>query len=117
MGMRAQESANRKKLIVFKQNKQNTIKDRDWFDWLPIHSMTTREVFETIKESGQKPFWTYSEGMSRKSCAFCIMANNNDLKIAAMLRPELAKKYIDAEERLGFTLKMDKTPLKQIIAE
>jgi 3'-phosphoadenosine 5'-phosphosulfate sulfotransferase (PAPS reductase)/FAD synthetase len=115
-GMRAQESNTRAKLEVLKVNKRNTIDGRLWFDYLPIHTKTVRWVFEQIRDSGQKPFWTYAEGMTRKSCKFCIMASAHDLKIAARLDPALAAEYMETEERLGHTLQMSQKPLRQILA-
>lgn len=106
MGMRAQESNNRAKLEVLKLNNRNSKAGREWYDWLPIHHLTTREVFLTIKNAGQRPFWTYAEGMERKSCVFCIMASDNDIKTASRLKPELAKRYMDLEERLGVSMQM-----------
>ena len=114
MGMRAAESPGRKKLSVFKRNKRNSIAGRTWFDWLPIHHLTTAEVFQVISEAGQEPFWTYGAGLSRKSCVFCIMASDQDLKIAARLQPKLHARYVATERRLNFTLSMSGRPLSTI---
>jgi len=116
MGMRAQESPGRRKLETWKLNERNSVAGRTWYDWLPIHDMTTDQVFESIHSEGQKAFWIYYEGATRKSCAFCIMASEHDLKVSARLRPELAQKYIETEERIGFTLRMDRKPLREILA-
>lgn len=48
MGMRAQESTGRAKLVTFKRNAANSIAGRDWYDWLPVHDMLTLEVFAAI---------------------------------------------------------------------
>lgn len=116
-GMRAQESTDRAKLQTFKLNKRNSVAGRTWFDWLPIHSKSTKWVFDTIAQAGQKPFWTYGHGMTRKSCCFCILGSRHDLKIAATLKPALAKRYIDTEDKLGHTLQMSRIPLKTLISE
>lgn len=115
-GMRAQESTGRAALEPFKLYERESIAGRTWYKWLPIHDLTTREVFEIIRDSGQKPFWTYAEGMSRKSCSFCIMANKSDLRIAARLRPELYEKYVALEKTLGHTLQMSGQSLPDLIA-
>jgi DNA sulfur modification protein DndC len=106
MGMRAQESPGRSKKTVFKLNEGNSVAGREWYDWLPIHKMTTDQVFSTIEKAGQKPFWVYAAGMTRKSCCFCIMASRNDLQVASELRPELKQKYIDLQKEIGQTLLM-----------
>lgn len=114
-GMRAQESTGRAKLQVFTKHNGQSVAGRTWYNWLPIHDLSTDEVFAIIHNAGQKAFWTYYEGMTRKSCCFCIMANRNDLKIAARLRPELAARYIETERRIGHTLQMSGTPLSELI--
>jgi DNA sulfur modification protein DndC len=106
MGMRAEESPNRAKKPIWKHDKRNSKAGREWYQFLPIHKMLTDEVFQTIQDAGQKPFWIYAEGMTRKSCCFCIMASEHDICTAARLRPDLAKTYIDKEQEIGQTMFM-----------
>lgn len=121
MGLRAEESSRRAKAKVFKFNERNSKAGRVWFDLLPIHNLTTMQVFQVIKDAGQEPHWAYSKGMSRLSCCFCIMASKSDLKIAAKLNPELYKKYSDMEKKIGQTLlmptKKNRKFLKEVIEE
>lgn len=114
MGMRAQESPGRKKLVPLKFNEGNSKAGREWYDWLPIHDWNTDQVFTFISLAGQEPFWTYGAGMKRKSCCFCIMACQSDLTTAARLRPELYKRYVETERQLGFTLSMSRRTLPEI---
>jgi DNA sulfur modification protein DndC len=113
-GMRAQESTGRALLEPFKKYEAQSIAGRSWYKWLPIFDMSTDQVFATIEEAGQKPFWTYAEGMTRKSCCFCIMANRGDLRIAKRLRPELFAKYVALEKKLGHTLQMSGSNLEEL---
>lgn len=115
MGMRAEESPKRAKLSPFKVSTTNSKAGREWYDWLPIHDMTEREVFAKIRQAGQKPHVVYSLGMSRFSCVFCIMASEEDLKTAARLateRPELLndphlyRKYVGLERSTGQVMLM-----------
>lgn len=115
MGLRGQESSARAKKTVFQYKVGNSSKAREQYEWLPIHDMKIEEVWSTIEGAGQKPHWAYGKGMSRLSCCFCIMSSDKDLKIAAMLKPELANKYIETEERLDFTMSMSRRTLKEII--
>lgn len=122
MGLRAEESTARKKKIIFKINNTQTNSKRDWYEWLPIHKMTTIQVFAGIKTEGQKPFWVYAAGMTRKSCCFCIMASDKDLCIAAKLRPKLLELYDYWEDKTGHVMMMPskkkgKRSLKQIVKE
>lgn len=62
MGLRAEESASRAKCVTFKANAGNSKAGREWYDWLPIHDMTTIEVFASIKAAGQEAHWAYAAG-------------------------------------------------------
>lgn len=122
MGLRAEESSSRAKKEVFKLNKSQTNSKRNWYEWLPVHRLTTEEIFDVIKREGQEPFWTYKKGLSRKSCSFCIMASDKDLCIAAQLRPKLLDKYDYYERKFDRTMMMPskkngKRTLKEIIAQ
>jgi DNA sulfur modification protein DndC len=106
MGLRAQESSSRAKAEVFKLNARNSKAGREWYDWLPIHTMLVDEVFATIRAAGQEPHWAYAAGMSRLSCCFCIMASKEDLTTAARLNPELYARYVELERTTGQTMLM-----------
>lgn len=106
MGLRAQESSSRAKQVTFKHSIRNSKAGREWYDWLPIHDWKEEQVFECIKDAGELPFYTYAEGMKRKSCCFCIMACDSDLKIAARLRPKLFNRIVETEKRINHTLRM-----------
>jgi DNA sulfur modification protein DndC len=106
MGMRAQESSKRAKLNTFKINEGNSKAGREWYDWLPIHHLMVEEVFEIIRTAGQEPHWAYGAGMTRLSCCFCIMASKEDLRVAARLNPDLYRRYVDLEKRIGQTMMM-----------
>jgi len=85
MGMRAEESSSRAKLQTLKLNTRNSGNVREWYDWLPIHSWSADQVFETIYSAGQQPHPAYAAGMTRLSCCFRIMASRQDLRTAARL--------------------------------
>lgn len=106
MGMRAEESPGRSKLPPFKRHEGNSKAGREWYDWLPIHDLTTDEVFERIAAAGQSPHWVYAAGMSRFSCCFCIMSNKADLTTAARLNPGLYRTYVDLERSTGQVMMM-----------
>lgn len=106
MGMRAQESSGRSKLVAFKLSERNSKAGREWYDWLPIHTLTTDQVFSEIAAAGQKPHWVYAAGMSRFSCCFCIMSSQADLTTAARLNPSLYAKYVGLEKSTGQVMMM-----------
>lgn len=114
MGMRAEESTGRAKLEPFKLNRGNSKAGREWYDWLPIHDWSAEDVFACIAAAGQKPHWAYAAGMTRLSCCFCIMSSQADLTTAAKLNPDLYKRYVETERRLGFTVSMSRKPLPEL---
>lgn len=115
VGLRAAESGNRAKAKVWVQKKATkTGAVRERYDWLPIHHLTTDEVFATIAAAGHRPHWAYGAGMSRLSCCFCIMAKESDLTTAARLLPDLFARYVEKERELGKTLRMDGKGLEEV---
>lgn len=108
MGLRAQESSSRAKKEPFIYNKIQSCNNRvirHVYNWLPIFHFTTSEVFQAIKNAAQEPFWAYEKN-ERLSCVFCIMGCKNDLRHGAEQRPELYKKYVELEKKIGHTMFM-----------
>ena len=114
MGIRAAESPGRAKRAVLQRSERNSIAGRDWYEWLPIHGMSTAEVFLTIERAGQKPHWAYAEN-DRLSCVFCIMGSAKDIAHGARRRPELYMKLLEIEERTGYTMHQSRKPLADIV--
>ena len=114
MGMRAAESPARSRLVPWKHNSRNSKAGREWYDWLPIHTLETPDVFRIIREAGQSPHWAYAAGMSRLSCSFCILASRADLRRAAELRPDLYRRYVELEQRIGHTLSPSRKALPEL---
>ena len=114
MGMRADESSDRAKLTPWERNDHNSKAGRDWYDWLPVHAFTTDDVFRVIAKAGQQPHWAYAEGVRRVSCTFCLYGCENDFRIGARLRPELYRRYVHLERRIGHTLSPSRRPLPAI---
>ena len=72
MGHRADESAARAARAAWTRNAHNSKAGREWVDWLPVHALSTADVFRVIRDAGQSPHWAYAAGMRRLSCSFCI---------------------------------------------
>ncbi|MDC3414300.1 phosphoadenosine phosphosulfate reductase family protein [Terrihalobacillus insolitus] len=108
MGLRAQESSARAKKKPFSYNNMQSCNNRvvrHVYDWLPIFHFKTDEVFRTISDVGQKPFWAYEKN-ERLSCVFCIMGCVGDLRHGAEQRPNLYKEYVELEKKIGHTMFM-----------
>jgi 3'-phosphoadenosine 5'-phosphosulfate sulfotransferase (PAPS reductase)/FAD synthetase len=103
MGMRSGESCARSKLKPFKLDRPNTNGRRVVHVWLPIHGWTQEQVWERIRASGVPHHYAYDLGMPRLSCCFCIYAPKNALMLAGQHNRELLDRYVEVEDRVGFT--------------
>lgn len=115
MGIRAQESPGRAKAIPFRKNDRGSVVGREWYEWLPIHDMKRDTVFEVIATARQQPHYAYALGNERLSCVFCIMGSKNDLANGARHNPELFARYVEAEQRTGYTMHMSRKSLTELI--
>ena len=104
MGLRAEESPGRAKRDSWSTNARLSKAGRTVYDWLPVHELTTNQIFQTIADAGQSPHYAYALGNERLSCVFCIFGSDNDLRNGAAQRPELAAAYIELEARTGKTM-------------
>lgn len=111
LGMRAAESPGRAKQLAFRHNERGSVAGRDWYEWLPIHDLSTAQVFATIALAGQAPHPAYALGNERLSCVFCIMGSANDIANGARHNPELFAKYVEIERRTGYTMHQSRKPL------
>ena len=107
MGLRAEESASRRKKLSFYLNKRLTNLSRTVYDWLPIHNWTEDEVWASIKDSGIRYHKAYDTGMPRLSCVLCIFAPKSALILAGKHNPELLAEYVALEERIDHKFKVD----------
>lgn len=115
LGLRAEESPGRAKRQAFsKMGISNSV--NTWFEWLPVHDYLTGEIFQTISDAGQEPHYAYALGNERLSCVFCIMASKNDLKNGAVQAPDLLEEYHQMEVKTGYTMHMNRIPIKELVA-
>jgi 3'-phosphoadenosine 5'-phosphosulfate sulfotransferase (PAPS reductase)/FAD synthetase len=103
MGLRADESPARAKKPVAKLRADCCSKVRTVYDWLPIHTQSKDDVWETIGDRPHHP--AYDLGNDRVSCALCILANKGDLLNGATQDPELFREYCDIEIKSGFSFR------------
>lgn len=107
MGMRAQESPARAKKNPFQFDKSASNGQRDVWNWLPIHSWTSDQVWTDIKASGVPYHPAYDLGMPRLSCVFCIFAPKAALMLAGKHNPELLAEYVRVENKTGHKFRTD----------
>jgi len=104
-GFRAEESPSRNKKEIFTLNKKLSTLTRTVHDYLPIHGLTTKEVWRIIKEHNLPYHFAYDLGMPRLSCVFCIFSPFDALVIAGYHNRELLDRYIEVEDIIGHTFK------------
>ncbi|WP_327332911.1 phosphoadenosine phosphosulfate reductase family protein [Streptomyces anulatus] len=115
MGMRAEESAARSKKPVIERNRMSgkgTL--RVVTTWLPVHQLSTDQVWEVHRENGIAHHEAYDQGMRRLSCRACPLAHTDDLVRSAQLNPELFDEYAQAEADMGHQFKKS-ISLREII--
>lgn len=101
LGMRAEESPKRKKMLAFEVEVQATSGAKHVDRWLPIHDWSADKVWARIRASGIPHHEAYDLGMPRLSCCFCILASKSALKVAGRHNPELLADYVAVERLTG----------------
>lgn len=117
MGLRAEESPGRAKKEAWRRVESKCNSKREWYEFLPIHDWKVDQVFKFIHSRGQEPHWAYAEGMTRLSCCFCIMASDDDIRTAARLMPDLAKRYMEVEREINHTLLMPAKGVRRFLSD
>lgn len=106
-GFRSDESPDRSKKEVFVKNKIWSNKTRTVMDFLPIHGLSTKDVWTIIKANKLPYHFAYDLKMPRLSCVFCIFSPFDALVIAGRANPELLDEYIEVEDEIGFLFRKD----------
>jgi 3'-phosphoadenosine 5'-phosphosulfate sulfotransferase (PAPS reductase)/FAD synthetase len=107
LGMRAAESRARARRPVFAPDTAASSGRRQVSTWLPIHDLSTDQVWRRIHRSGVPHHPAYDAGMSRLSCSLCPLAARADITLACQLRPDLAAEYAALETEIGHTFRPD----------
>lgn len=116
-GFRAAESTRRARRAVWAFNERaSTQHTRKVYDWLPIHELSTAEVWAGIRAAGVPYHPAYKLGMSRLSCRFCVLAGEADLLISARANPGTARRLLAVEAATGQPFQDNRT-MAQIIAK
>ncbi|MCU4750268.1 phosphoadenosine phosphosulfate reductase family protein [Streptomyces sp. G-5] len=98
MGMRAEESGARAAKPTLERHRMSgkgTL--RVVTTWLPIHKLTTAQVWDLHRANGIAYHDAYTQQMRRLSCRACPLAHTDDLVRSAQLNPELFAEYAKAE--------------------
>ncbi|MEV7011746.1 phosphoadenosine phosphosulfate reductase family protein [Streptosporangium sp. NPDC051022] len=101
LGLRAEESAGRRKQPPLAVDTAHSSGARTVTRWLPIHAWTLDQVWEQIRKAGLRTHDAYTRGMARLSCRLCILASVDDLMLSGALNPAVLADYRRAERELG----------------
>jgi len=115
LGIRAEESSARAKKCPLVRSERNSTAGREWWEWMPIHALSRQQVFQIIEQAGETPHYAYGLGNERLSCMFCIMGSVNDLRNAARHNPELYHRYVEVEQRTGYTMHQSRKSLPVLV--
>ncbi|MEU7822959.1 phosphoadenosine phosphosulfate reductase family protein [Catellatospora sp. NPDC049133] len=115
MGMRGAESCARAAMTPFEVMARWTSRNREVWQWLPLHDWTTDQVWHRIRSAGTPVHPVYSYGLSRASCSLCVLASIPDLMRACQLVPDLAAEYTQAEVEMDHDFRF-RLPIAEVIA-
>jgi 3'-phosphoadenosine 5'-phosphosulfate sulfotransferase (PAPS reductase)/FAD synthetase len=102
LGLRAEESPARSKLLPFRLDRRASNGRRTVLAWLPIFRWGTRQVWDRISSVGTRHHPAYDLGMPRLSCVFCVFAPKGALVLAGRHNRSLLDEYVKVEqERAG----------------
>lgn len=99
-GIRRDESSNRKKAPIAKVQKKLASPKTSGIDWNPILRWSEADVFTYLAHHKFELHEAYTTfGMSRVSCAFCIMGSGADLVASATCQDNVAiyREMVDLE--------------------
>lgn len=115
MGLRADESTARAKKVSFTINNRQTNGVRTVYDWLPIHTWTTPDVF-TFLADNDLPLHPAYKYLSRFSCRMCVMMKKSD--VVAVYENDRAAfdQMSDLEKEIDFTM-FNGTTLVQLVID
>jgi 3'-phosphoadenosine 5'-phosphosulfate sulfotransferase (PAPS reductase)/FAD synthetase len=106
-GFRADESPSRSKKSFYNKNERLSTKQREVFDYLPIHDWSTKDVWERINSKKLEYHYAYDLGMPRLSCVFCIFSPFDALVLAGMNNYNLLLEYIAVEDAIQHLFRED----------
>ena len=107
LGLRADESPARARRLPFDLNELASNSRRIVYDWLPLHSWTSEEVWDRIRTNGVRHHPAYDLGMPLLSCCFCIFAPRSALLLAGKHNPELLAEYVAVEKKIGHRFRVE----------
>lgn len=116
MGFRAEESTGRARRQVFSYDagasgqgivtRRRGVRpgprcQRQVWLWLPVHHWTEEQVWADIHASQVPYAWPYDAGMSRYSCAQCVLGSFADAVTSARIWPANTLRIVGMEEEMG----------------
>jgi len=120
MGIRAEESPDRRLKAPLSVNTRTSSGNRLVLTWYPAFQVTQTAVWQRIRDLGLEYHPTYDALLFRLSCIYCVLAGKSHLVRAARLAKALGlsatERFLSLEERIQHTLKPGLS-LARIVAE
>jgi 3'-phosphoadenosine 5'-phosphosulfate sulfotransferase (PAPS reductase)/FAD synthetase len=115
MGIRAEESRSLARRPAFSHDSGASNGRRHVDEWLPVHDWSLEDFRELHEREQLELHYAYRLGMTRASCALCVLAGRDDLIRAAAHRPDLAARYEQVERTVEHRFR-DDVSMADIIA-
>lgn len=109
-GERAEESANRARYAKFEPHRNDLRHGRKprWIDhWRPVHSWSTKQVWDIAERYSVTPFPAYGLGWGRGSCAFCVFNSKDHWATLRIAMPARFERIAQYEREFGYTIHRD----------
>lgn len=103
MGLRSEESSNRKKKKKLARNARQTNSRRTLWDWLPIKDWTEAHVMDYLAAK-DIPLHPVYKHLRRFSCRLCIYMSHHDIQQVKEHDPEAIAIIDRIEQKTGFTM-------------
>ena len=113
MGLRAEESSARSKLNTLTKNARNSRGGRTWFDWLPIHTLSTAAVFAEIA-GHPAPALGLSSGYDAAVLRLLHYGHRGRSADGCPASAASDRRYVSLELGLDYTMSMSKKTLPEI---
>ncbi|MEY9846083.1 3'-phosphoadenosine 5'-phosphosulfate sulfotransferase (PAPS reductase)/FAD synthetase [Streptacidiphilus sp. BW17] len=106
LGLRAAESTVRARRPAVALDRGASSGRRQVTTWLPIHQLSTDDVWKTVRASGIPPHPAYQH-VPRLSCKLCPFAGRSALIASARQNPDTALDYALVEDEIGQPFRRD----------
>lgn len=106
-GERAEESANRARYAKFEPHRNDLRNGRNprWIDhWRPVHSWSTKDVWDIAERYSVAAHPAYHLGWGRASCSGCVFGSRHQWASLRSASPSQFERIAELEDEFGVTI-------------